>query len=75
MSKYLEFNPDPTWKGKTEKFTVDSVKGFNLGEIKWYGAWRQYAFFPSTYSVFNRDCLYDIISFINELMVRRKTNE
>jgi len=40
-----------------------------LGQVKWYGPWRQYCFFPSTElaTVFNAHCLDDIIVFINSL--------
>jgi hypothetical protein len=42
-----------------------------LGEIKWYGAWRTYAFFPEVASLFNEQCLLDIAEFIHtEMRVR-----
>lgn len=43
-----------------------------LGEIKWYGRWRQYAFFPVMGSVFNPDCMRRICEFISEEMEARK---
>lgn len=34
-----------------------------LGEIKWYSAWRKYAFFPSPATLFESQCLQDISQF------------
>ena len=71
-SKYMEFDKIGD-TGKTEIFNILSKSsGFILGQIKWYGPWRQYCFFPSPHSVFNNSCMNDIIKFINILMMDRK---
>ena len=31
-----------------------------IGRLAWYGAWRQYTFFPGPDTTFNSDCLNDI---------------
>lgn len=67
MSKYLEFKELQS-KPKTKVISVDSkLHGNTLGIIKWYGAWRQYAFFPEYGTLFNTECLDDIISYIRGL--------
>ena len=67
MSKYLEFNIIEQ-KSKTKIIAVDSkLHGNTLGIIKWYGAWRQYAFFPEEGTLFNKSCLGDIINYIEEV--------
>lgn len=38
-----------------------------LGQIKWYGPWRQYCFFPEMDCVFNVSCMNDINHFIGQL--------
>ncbi len=71
-SKYLQF---VFWSrtGKTEKYNIVSkAHGNVLGEVKWFGRWRQYCFFPANVTVFNPGCLQDIIAFIGELMAERK---
>jgi len=71
-SKYMEFFLIPTDK-KTETWQISSKSsGYVLGHIKWYGAWRQYCFFPSPETVFNNSCLEDIRIFIDKLMEERK---
>ena len=72
MSKYLEFIEVP-YKGKTKRFEVISKSsGYRLGKIAWYSQWRQYTFSPSFETIWNRDCLKDIIFFITNLMQDRK---
>ena len=59
--------------GKTEIWNILSKSsGFILGQIKWYGPWRSYCFFPSATSIFNVACMTDIQNAIKELMDRRK---
>lgn len=56
-------------KDKTEVWQCSSVrKGFVLGYVKWYGGWKQYSFFPSPGTLFNRGCLADIQNFLKEIM-------
>jgi len=48
-----------------------------LGEVKWYGPWRQYCFHvaggaPYTTAIFNVGCMKDICDFIEQLP--RKTS-
>ena len=41
-----------------------------LGEVQWYGAWRQYVFAPTQIvsTIWSHDCLTDLSSFIQLLM-------
>jgi len=72
MSKYMEFDKVGD-TGKTEIWNIISKSSeFILGQIKWYGPWRQYCFFPSPNSVFNNGCMEDIKKFIGELMSARR---
>jgi hypothetical protein len=38
-----------------------------LGEVRWYPAWRQYCFFPTQPAVYSVGCLVDINDFITHL--------
>ncbi|MBD3264447.1 MAG: hypothetical protein GF375_05020 [Candidatus Omnitrophica bacterium] len=59
--------------GKTSLFAVMNKSGnYPLAEIKWYGPWRQYCFFPLDGTVWNNSCLRDVLGFINRLMRERK---
>ncbi len=70
-SKYLEFDRIG-WTGKTGVWNVLSKShGFILGQIKWFGRWRQYCFWPSPNTIFNPECMGDISGFIREKMRER----
>lgn len=75
-SEYLYFVeiPSPA-RRKTAVFDVRSRRsGSVLGQIKWYGSWRQYTFWPSPNTVWNRGCLQDINRYIQVQMdARRQT--
>jgi hypothetical protein len=34
-----------------------------LGEVRWFGRWRKYGFFPAPDTVFEQDCLREIAFF------------
>lgn len=75
-NKYLDirqlgFSPS----GKTQVWGVFSVnQGALLGEIRWFGRWRQYTFAPRPETTFNPDCLDTISEFIRDLMEDRKND-
>jgi len=65
-TEYLVFREFET-EGKTNRYYVLSKSQHILGTIKWYGAWRQYCFYPQGTTIFNRTCLNDISKFVGEL--------
>ncbi len=71
-TEYLEFYLVER-KPKTNVYSVMSRRhGTNLGVVKWYPSWRQYAFFPSDETVFNAECLENVEAFLVHLMEERK---
>lgn len=57
-TKYLRFVQIANPGRKTGVWQVVSQSsGDVLGIIKWYGAWRQYCFFPADATLYNTDCL------------------
>lgn len=53
---------------KTEVYAVITTVGDSiLGHVKWFGSWRQYAFFPTINTVFEKQCLRDIANFCEEI--------
>lgn len=71
MSKWIDFIEGHA-KGVTKVFLVKTKDGGHLGMIKWYSPWRKYSFFPEQHTIFETDCLSDIVSFIKDLMLDRK---
>lgn len=71
MSRWLRFVKAGD-SGKTMIFDVESkTQNTLLGQIKWFGRWRQYAFFPCQGTCFNQECLADIIDWMQQLMASR----
>jgi len=73
MSKWITFQLAEKQNPKTKVYWVITKEQpyLTLGQIKWFGRWRKYSFFPQPETVFERDCLNDIISFIGDLERRR----
>lgn len=74
MSKWIAFEEVPApLDRKTKVWAVKTVDGTAwLGEIRWFGRWRCYAFFPYTNTVYERTCLLDIVHFIDAQMLARQ---
>jgi len=66
--RYFSIDRLPKPKGrKTFTYTVVSCKDASeLGQIKWYGPWRQYCFFPVAKSVWSPGCIRDIQDFLDK---------
>jgi len=52
--------------GKTGRWKCTTKRGACLGIVKWYGAWRQYCYFPYKEAVYSAGCLMDIADFLNK---------
>lgn len=67
-TKWLRFAEQPKPIGrKTSRWLVFAKEsGVLLGRIQWYGAWRQYVFFPQPDCLFNRTCLLDLATFCKD---------
>lgn len=74
MSKWIEFQKQyGIPEKKTDTYLILTKDSGNcIGIIKWYAAWRKYSFFPNPNCVFETQCMRDIISFIDGLMLQRK---
>ncbi len=71
--KYIHFGKIDLPGKKTSIWECFNNKSdYHLGTVKWYGSWRQYCFFPSSNTVFNKGCMEDINDFITQLMEERK---
>ena len=68
-SKFIYVSKVELPKRKTPIYKLYSMqnKDIFLGEIKWFGAWRQYCFFPEGDTIFDRKCLTYINNFLEEV--------
>jgi len=82
---YLEFVEYDHGKQITKRFRVkhsdyaDSREvqheGEDIGDVKWYPPWRRYAFFPSDDTLYDSNCLRELLAFIESLMAERELKE
>lgn len=77
-SKWIKFVKDngkaPRYR-KTDVYDIFTKDNQHfLGKIKWHAPWRKYCFYPTTgiVTIFETQCLKDIIAFIDSLMQERK---
>lgn len=58
-------------KGVTQVWRVfskaTSEMGHLIGEVKWFGRWRKYAYFPAPDTVYEEVCLREIAKFGEDL--------
>lgn len=60
-------------KEKTDVYNiVVKENDCTIGQIRWFGRWRKYSFFPYNDTVWESKCLTDIVQFMNDLMQKRK---
>jgi hypothetical protein len=52
-------------------FVMTKDDEIQLGFIEWHGAWHQYAFFPDEETLYERQCLRDIATFLDKLLEDR----
>lgn len=75
QGKYLRFEDrgPVSPEAKTKLFAVTSaLSGAFLGSVKWFVPWRRYCFFPANSSIFDTNCLGDLMEFCNERTVAHK---
>ena len=59
-------------KRKTDGYGILSNGGDLLGEVHWFGRWRQYVFEPNVQTVFNDSCLTDLAAFLARINVAHR---
>ena len=60
-------------KRKTATFEIRNKRSWDkLGDVKWYGPWRQFCFFPLAGTVWSHGCLYNIKDVIKKAMEDRR---
>jgi hypothetical protein len=51
----------------TKRWAIVANDGeVELGEVKWFGRWRCYAYFPLNETIYEKQCLRDIAQFCED---------
>ena len=53
-------SPRRSTSGKTMIWDVVNDFGAKIGEIRWFGRWRCYSFYPLDGTIFEHQCLMDL---------------
>ena len=57
---------------KTDIYCIATIgTNYIIGEIRWWGAWRKYCFFPNEDTVYDNKCMLQIMNFMNEVNLAR----
>lgn len=72
IGEYLVAANVPAEGRKTFIADIRSNEGVLLGQVKWYGAWRQYAFYPEPDTIFNAGCLQDLDEFLQRVTIAHR---
>ncbi len=69
--QFVEKTPKP----KTRVVEVQTMQRVCIGVIQWWGAWRCYAFFPSTNTLFEPKCLELIAARVAQMTQEHSSKE
>lgn len=71
--KYITFETRIYAHKRTSNYLVRNIRTNAIcGEVKWYGGFRKFCFFPSSGFLFDPSCLRLIADFIDDLMAKRR---
>lgn len=71
-AKYIDFELADNHNPNTWIVNVIDEESNVLGKVKWFAHWRQYAFYPEPYSIYEKTCMQDIINFIKLINKQQK---
>jgi len=65
-SKYFLVSEEIVEGRKTPILHIHSNEGYYLGDIKWYGAWRKFCFYPVSDTIWDDKCLLELLNFLEQ---------
>ena len=72
-SAFINFEVVPIHEFRvTRIWAVRNLRGVDLGQVRWYGAWRKYCFVPAAECMFDHTCLRAIADFCDKQTVDHK---
>jgi membrane glycosyltransferase len=71
--KWIRVEPIDSPSPKTLRWQVVNTRTGNVcGQIRWWGAWWKYCFFPQDNHLFDADCMRLIADFMEQNRAARK---
>lgn len=64
LGKYMYVrDSQPSASGLTSIWSILGRGDGVLGQVRWFGRWRCYAFHPEPHTVFNAECMEELMNF------------
>ena len=63
--EYFKISEHIVQNRKTPILNIFSNYGYCLGEIKWYGPWRKFCFYPEKQTIWDNKCLNELQTFLS----------
>lgn len=51
---------------KTPIYNIINNNNLKIGQIRWYGPWRKFCFYPDSDTIWDNKCLQDVLNIIND---------
>lgn len=51
---------------KTLIYNIINNNNLKIGQIRWYGPWRKFCFYPDSDTIWDNKCLQDVLNIIND---------
>lgn len=72
-SDYFQIEEETIIKRKTPIYHIISKhSNTEIGQVKWYGAWRKFCFFPEKGTIWDNKCIKDLLDFICNVNEKKK---
>ena len=65
--RFIRFEERGTYRGKALYYILNKDSGDVLGQVHWYGPWRQWVCGFENGAIWSQDCLQDVRAFLLEL--------
>lgn len=69
------YNLGPWRKQITDRYEVLTKTVNAIGQVRWFGSWRKYCFFPYEETVYEEVCLREIAEFCEKVTKEHKAKK
>lgn len=65
-SNYFYITEEILPNRKTPIYNIINNNNLKIGQIRWYGPWRKFCFYPDSDTIWDNNCLQDVLNIIND---------
>ena len=75
QSDYFYITEEIIPNRKTPIYNIINNNNLKIGQIKWYGPWRKFCFYPYPDTIWDSNCLQQLLDCMNTLNKEYKLKE